>query len=330
MIASLMVCQSMQTYKICGNTFTSSISIPELAPACATEPAFHVRYCSEPRDFSTTGQWFNQWQLPDGEIWLALAKTDDEYLLHFPALVNFVVSDDARHIACYPQPDVPLETTRHLLLNQVIPLVLSHLGKTVLHASACATPKGVMAFMGMTGAGKSTLAAGFALQGYPMLTDDCLLAEAGGGEVRCVASYPGSRLWPESVSALFAHEPELNTVAHYTEKKRLVLDQQLSDDSWPLRAVYVIAEPAEVEEDEEDSTELAISPLSSPQALLELVKHTFQLDNRDRAKSRLAFKQFEQVAKAVPFFRIAYPRDFASFAAVQQEILTHFNQISAP
>ena len=207
----------MFVYKICGNSFVSSIPIPELELTDALEPVFHFQLCCEPRDFSATRSWINQWELPDGEIWLAFAKLETEYLLQFPQLANFVVSIDGRDVHGYPQANVPVETVRHLLLNQVIPLVLSHLGKTILHTSACLGSGGVMAFMGMTGSGKSTLAASFALRGLPIITDDCLLAEEQAGMVRCVASYPGSRLWDESIGALFAVEPEGQNVAHYSD-----------------------------------------------------------------------------------------------------------------
>jgi hypothetical protein len=189
----------------------------------------------------------------DGSIWLAFGKLETGYLLRFPELADFVVSADARTLRCYLRANCPPETIRHLLLNQVIPIVLSHLGNLVLHASACATPQGVMAFMGTTGMGKSTLAASFGLRGFAVLTDDCLLVEEQEERIITIPSYPGLRLWPDTVEALFKEVPPLQPLAHYTHKKRLLFDHKFFDGPRLLSAIYVLTEP-EITQDISDVT----------------------------------------------------------------------------
>ncbi|HKS96499.1 MAG TPA: hypothetical protein VJV74_10250, partial [Terriglobia bacterium] len=122
---------------------------------------------------------------------------------------------------CRPRKAIPLDTVRHLFLDQVFPLLLSKRGRLVLHASAVLIPGGAIAFLGETGQGKSTLASSFSQRGFPFLTDDCLLLEEKGGQLVGIPSYPGLRLWPKTVAALFAEEPPVSRVAHYTTKKRL-------------------------------------------------------------------------------------------------------------
>ena len=129
--------------------------MPELVHVDGVQPAFTFQLFASTRDSSESYHWLNHWYSPDGTIWLAFAKVEAGYLLRFPELADFIVSTDARSVCCYPRADIPLETIRHLLLNQVIPLVLSQLGGIVLHAAACAMPQGAIAFMGSTGAGKS-------------------------------------------------------------------------------------------------------------------------------------------------------------------------------
>ena len=310
------------SYKICGCTFRSNIPLPELTPGDERQPEFTFELCTERKDFSESCHWLNHWYALDGSIWLSFAKLDAAYLLHFPTLVDFVVSSDARTVSCFPQADCPPETMRHLLLNQVIPIVLSHLGKLVLHASACATPQGVMAFMGTTGMGKSTLAAGFGLQGLAVLSDDCTLVEEQNGEAMTVPSYPGLRLWPETVTALFEQEPMLQPLAHYTDKKRLIFEQDHFDGPLSLQVVYVLTP-----ENMQDITDVTITPLGNREALLEIAKHTFQLDVTHRQKLGQAFRQYEWLAKTIPFFRLAFPRDYASLSVVNTAILNHLDLI---
>lgn len=311
----------MFSYRICGQSFHSNILIDELSPGDGQQAAFTFQLCAETKHFTDSRHWLNHWYSLDGSTWLSIARLEDGYLLRFPAYADFIVSTDARSVSGYPRVGCPLETLRHLLLNQVIPVVLSHLGKLVLHASACALPHGVAAFVGMTGMGKSTLAASFGRQGYPVLTDDCLLVEGQGEEMMAVPSYPGLRLWPETVTALFDREPVLQPLANYTDKKRLLFDQADSDAPRSLRAIYVLAPP----DDLQDSENITITSLSASEALLETVKHSFQLDITDRKKLGQAFMQRERLARSVPFFRLSFPREHVILPAVNASILSHID-----
>lgn len=314
---------SMFFYRICDHTFRSNVPIPELVPGDYQQPEFTFQLRPETKDFSKSYPWLNRWYALDGSVWLAFARLEAGYLLRFPALADFVVSTDARTICGYLRAGCPPETMRHLLLNQVIPIVLSHLGKLVLHASACVTAHGAIAFMGVTGTGKSTLAASFGLQGCVVLTDDCLLVEEQEGQVITVPGYPGLRLWPETVSALFEGAPVLQPLAHYTEKKRLLLEQDYFDSSLLLKAVYVLAPP----DDTRGITGVNIIPLRTGEALLETVKHTFQLDVTDRDKLGQAFRRYEWLAKSVKFFRLTFPREHAFLPAVKKAIFSHLDLI---
>jgi hypothetical protein len=127
-------------------------------------------------------------------------------------------------------------------------------------------------------------------------------------------------LWPESVEALFEEEPALQALAHYTEKKRLLFDQGQIDGWHSLNAIYVLTHPDRLEE----TTTVCIAPLTTSEAFIEIVKHTFQLDITDRNKLGQAFKRYEWLAKSVPFFSLAFPRDHSLLPDVNQAILNHF------
>jgi hypothetical protein len=311
----------MFSYRICGQTFHSNILIDELNPGGEQQPEFTFQLRTNTKHLPESCHWLNHWYSLDGSTWLSFARLDGKYLLRFPAYADFIVSTDARNIQGYPRPNCPPETMRHLLLNQVIPVVLSHLGKLVLHASACGTPHGVIAFMGTTGMGKSTLAASFGLGGYPVLTDDCLLVEEKDQEMLTVPSYPGLRLWPETVTALFDRQPMLQPLAHYTDKKRLLFEQELSEGPRALRAIFVLAAPHDLH----NTDDVRITPLTASEALLETVKHSFQLDITDRRKLGQAFSQYEGLAKSVPFFALSFPREHTLLPSVIRSVLQNLD-----
>ena len=314
----------MYLYRISGTRFESSVPCDELVPEPGGEPEFTFRLGDDQPSLLKPSKWLNHWYLYDGSIWLSFAKIEAGYLLRFPAYADFIVSADGRNILGSLRKGCPPETMRHLLLNQVIPIVLSQLGKLVLHASACATQQGVMAFLGTTGMGKSTLAASFGLRGYPVLTDDCLLVERRGDRAWSVPSYGGLRLWPESVEALFDEQPDLRPMAHYTDKRRVLFRQAPAEHPFWLRAVYVLAEP-----ESEQMRDVVIIPLSAREALFEIVKHTFQLDVTDLARLSQAFKRHEWLVKSVPFFRLSYPRDHDMLPVVNADVLNHLNELSS-
>ena len=175
--------------------------------------------------------------------------------------------------------------------------------------------------MGVTGAGKSTLAASFGLMGFAVLTDDCLLVEKQDTGVMVAPSYPGLRLWPETVEGLFKEAPVLQPMAHYTDKKRLLFDQDNFEGSLSLSTIYVLTHPENIQE----ITDVTITPLGAREAFLETVKHTFQLDISDREKLGQAFRKYEWLAKSVRFFRLAFPREHSFLPAVNVAILNHLD-----
>jgi hypothetical protein len=310
----------MAFYKVSGVTVQSNIPLPELPYADEREGvcAFQLLPAQSPPPAAL--QWFHQWVLANGTVWLALGKYPSGYLLRFPGLADFLVSVDGKQIRCSSQPDTPLETIRHLFLDQVIPLLLSQWGRLVLHASAVAAPEGAIAFAGMTGMGKSTLTASFAEQGFALLTDDCLLLEERVGELFAIPSYPGLRLWGDVASVLFAHEPSASQVAHYTDKRRLGMNNgwlRFCPDAVALMRIYILTPPEEVSH----AHAIQLSPLPLREAFGELIRYAFRLDITDRERLREQFESLSRVVALPLVYRLAFPRDLSCLSAVREAIL---------
>lgn len=309
-------------YQAYGLTLASNTPIVELPSSEDVGPDLRFDLQPANRAQSTEVNWFHKWLLPDGEAWLFLGKLGQDYLLRFPNLSDFLIADEGRSICCFPEDDITAETISHLLLDQVIPLVMSQHDKFVLHAGAVVLPQGAIAFMGKTGQGKSTLAAALSRRGYPLLSDDGLLLEESAGRIVVTPSYPGLRLWPEMVSVFFDEEPSLSEVAHYSKKKRVKLHSArvpFSKGPVPLQSVYLLAPLEETEE----MTEVVITRLSPQESFIELVKHTFQLDITDRVKLRRGFEAVGRLAAAPIYYRLAFQRDVALLPTVCEAILAH-------
>ena len=314
-------------YRVYGLTLSSDVPVHELVPLAGpeSEAESDVRVCfwSGRKKSFTPSPWFMSWTLPTGELWLQCAKDGCGYLLRFPEIVDFYVDAEGREIICAPEPETPMETIRHLLLDQVLPLVLNLKGREALHATAILTPLGVCAFTGPAGTGKSTLAASFFRAGYPVLSDDCLVLEEDNGHILAIPAYPGLRLWEDTLDALGENLSLSRPVAHYTSKKRLVLDSPLSDfpkGSYPLIRIYSLVR-SDVNDGNISLSSTIIERLSLRAGFMELIQTVFRLDINDRSMLLRQFRFLERIVPRVPVRRLHVPNAFSSLPTVREAII---------
>lgn len=316
----------MPLFRLCNLTVGSNTSFPELLPIKENKAELHFRLLPEEGRPPSSGEWFHVLEFPDGRPWLHLGRMGTDYLLRFPNLADFLVSSNGADIRCQAIPEMPLETIRHLFLDQVIPMVLSHQGKLVLHGSAVVIDGEAVAFLGVAGQGKSTLAASFCRQGHPLLTDDCLLLEESGGQLLATPSYPGLRLWSDVIPNLFEEQPMLPQVAHYTEKKRLGTEGgqlHFCLQPIPLGRLYVLDSPVEYR----DRRRVGISCIPRQDGFMELVKAAFRLDITDKERLRKQFERLSCVITSFPVRLLSFPHDFTILSAVRKAILEDLKEI---
>jgi hypothetical protein len=319
-------------YKFCDFILESDLTL-DIEPVEKQQAQYAFQVLSEVEFEATTSNWVHDWYLPNGEPWLSITKEEAGYLLRFFNLANFLVCANGREIRCYPLPATPVETIRHLLLNQVMPLVLGQQGQLILHASTVLAPEGALAFVGQTGWGKSSLAASFVNRRLPLVTDDCLLLKYNVGEeergLLGIPSYPGLRLWSDSIEAIFAQEIRLDNVAHYTQKKRLILDHtqlQFCSDPVPLNRIYLLAAPAE----REMAENITIDPLTPREAFMKLMPYIFRLDITARTLLKQEFEHLGDIVTLPIFYQLTFPQDLSLLPLVQEAILTHCCNNSCP
>ena len=345
----------MPVYAYARLTLSSILPLPELDSGpgkdASLSPQITVSRAPEPFPEPRPQAWAHHWRDPAGAVILSLARTREGHLLRFPQMADFRVSEGLDEVLFFPAPETDDATLRHLLLDQVLPRVVSRRGALVLHAGAVALEGGAVAFAGPTGGGKSTLTAAFHRAGCPLLADDGLLVETEeeGGRPLARALYPGLRLFPSSVKALFTDGPRGEPMAWYTDKERIPLKTEgqpgeasdlegnpLSRDALPLRAVFLLAprEGPSLEEAMEKAPEkapeaptdrdpdgISLTPVGARDACMALIRHAFQLDPADPGAAARALELAGAVAGAVPVYRLAYPHDFVLLPRVQARVL---------
>jgi hypothetical protein len=278
---------------------------------------FHLLDSAPPEPDDT--DWIHHWYTPSGDITISLARIGKDFLLRFPALADFVIDGNGCEIGAWPLSDTDEETLRHLLLDQVLPRVLAHKGRLVLHASAVWVGGRAIAFVGETGQGKSTLAASLHLSGYPLLTDDAVLVKFEVDYLKILPCYRGLRLSPQAINILYKELPSYVAMASYSEKNRIKLQKNYDATPVELAALFIINDS----DLDEVNSSVKISPLSQRDACMEIVRNAFQLDLSNHYQVKDLFAAASEVAERLPVYSISYPRDFSRLPAVQKEILQH-------
>ena len=262
---------------------------------------------------------FHQWMLQDGQVWASFHRIETGYLLRFPELADYEIMADGSDIVCHPCPGVIEEITRHLYLNQILPLALSIQGKLVFHSSAVEIGNAAVAFVADSGRGKSTLAASFASNGFSFLTDDGLVVEPFGTDFKVLPGHPSIRLRADSekniISSGTLRSPTLSSAA----KSRFLAgpDISFSRRSLPLRLVYFLGDGS--------SEDVIISPLTGAESLVEWVKHSFLLDIEKRELLISHFDKVAKLAKKKIHYLLDYPRRYEKLASLRESIIEHIN-----
>jgi hypothetical protein len=195
----------------------SDVPLPDLQPASGNHAPLHVNWADHLPPVAP--EWYHRWG-DEQEEWARFGATAEGWVVVFPALAEFRIPLAADAVIVCPGPDVPAHTVVHLLLNQVLPLVLSRSGRLVLHAGAVAIDGRIVAFVGPTGSGKSTLVAACARAGAEVVCDDSLVVYRQGAQWVGVPSYPALRLWQSSLDRV-GWAGEGQPAAHYTNKRRV-------------------------------------------------------------------------------------------------------------
>ena len=313
----------MRLYDWAGLTLASELDLPELYPAVAEQAAGEIWTASviEGRPpLLAPRRWFHRWRLPDGQRWLSFAGYPGGYLLRFHGLADFEVRHDRREILGYPRADTPANTFTHLLLDQVLPLTIDTRRRLALHASVVNAGGRAAAFMGATGQGKSTLAAAFARRGYGVLSDDCCVIERSEAGFDVVPTYPGLRLFPETIAALF--ERPLSAplrVAHYSRKQRVApaSPETVRAPRVPLRGLYTFAP----REDAAAAIGPGIRRRSSREGVLDVIGSTFYLDVREQRRVRDGFELAAEVVSSCPVRLLTLPWNLSALDSAVDAII---------
>jgi hypothetical protein len=150
---------------------------------------------------------------------------DGEFLLRLPGVATYYVRDGVEIVidrtAGAPELDV-----RSYLMGNLFAVLCHQRGLLPLHASAIATSRGAVAFLGTSGAGKSSMVAFLSKRGHRVLADDvCLIDPAAPQHQRVLPVAPWLKLWSTTLEAMGESSHGLSRIFSDDEKYRYELQQ---------------------------------------------------------------------------------------------------------
>lgn len=257
--------------------------------------------------------------LPWGAIWFEFFQTNQGRIIRFPQLADFSFDPDAlcAGIHATPSPETDRASVEHLFHNNVLPMLLADRGALMLHGAAVDLGGFAVAFVGISGRGKSTLAASFAASGFPFLSDDSIRLEPTDNAYVALPSYPSIRLWRDSDEAVLAGRASKMSGVTFSDKARYAAGDEIlhAAEATRLRAIYVLAR--------DGASETIIKLLGANEAMMEFVQHSFILDIRSEHTLGGHFERMATLAGKIPTYRLDYPRDYARLPDVRSAIISH-------
>ena len=270
----------------------------------------------------SAGPW--TWTDDQGTFLRRPTGSEDGLVLRAEGIASAHISFYDRRITLHgvaPRADEAL--LEQFVSDQVLPRLLSHLGRLVVHAGAVEPELGrTILFVAPSGYGKSTLTGYLHDSGWPLLGDDAILLHLLDGSVIARSVYRRLKLLPDSFAWLFptasSPAPRIGRKVSIEVSRTEMVPALAGEEQHSVAALFFLSKPPPV-------GGCQVERIAAAEACIYLVRSSFALDPTDVGQAGRRFLRFGAVANTVPSFRLAYRRDFGQLAQVRDAIRSALN-----
>src|SRR3954464_15702066 len=259
-------------------------------------------------------RWAQYAALPDGSAYRRWTN-----------LFEFLVTADARRIYARALSAVDTEAMLAYLLVDALSFSMVRLGREPLHATAVLTDRGVLAFLGNSGDGKSTLAALLLRHGCTLVTDDMLILTRDRGTWLAQPGPPRLKLYQEMSDHILGAGQRGVPMNPSTTKSIIAVDEtDMASRPAPVRTLYVL-------ENECAAGERApiFGRLSPSQALPRLPARTAGHYPSEAPRLRRQFEFATSVVREIPIKSLSYRRAKGEMTSLRDALLADLAQPTA-
>jgi hypothetical protein len=210
---------------------------------------------------------------------------------------EYVVSRDGLDRRCAPAPSEPWEWQR-LLVAQILPLASALQGFEGLHASGVEIDGRAFAFVGVAGAGKTTLALQLVLGGAGFISDDVVAIKNEAGHVM---AHPGPAITSirDLAADLVSHAPNGSLGDRYGAGQKVYRSVVPVAEAVPLGALYFLGYS-----DETPAVRFERIRQPDPRGLFAASFHRLL---REPARLAAQLDNYAVLAKQTPLYRLEAP-----------------------
>lgn len=304
-------------YQVYNHTIliNNSLNLPSI-PSQSPDLTIFIRDCEI--NYQDV-RWIHDYETDRDFPWHRLGKIGSDYLVRFTKYADFIISEQNQTILCLPIEGVQANTIEHLLLDQILPRVLSRKVSLVIHAGSVVTDVGAVGFVGKSGYGKSTLTTHLCENGFYFLTDDCLVLLKDEDKFLALPSYPTTRLKQEIAYCFTEDVDRLPYVAEYSSKLRYNTAQDINavhERTEILKALFILDEPVK----SKALDTVVINRCSPRDSFGNLVENVFRLDPTDKQSNIKEFENISTLLSTVPVYHLKYSRRLSMLDQVMQSI----------
>ncbi len=212
------------TYTAFGLTINSEFEIPELIETTGT-PIVTIKLGNVPEKLEQVTKKGVKYQ-----------ATKDQFLLEVDRIAKFYVQD-GRQITVDLLKEKADREVRLFLLGSAFGALFIQRGLLPIHGSAIKFGDSVSVFSGLSGVGKSSLAATFVKKGFQFLADDISVVN---DELNVMPGFPNMKIWDDVLKKLHLKTDSLSEVRPDIKKYDLRSDQQFCNKALKLTKVFIL------------------------------------------------------------------------------------------
>ncbi|WP_299407253.1 hypothetical protein [Acaryochloris sp. IP29b_bin.148] len=298
----------MHFYQLYGLTFQSTFPISDLVELSSPEPRSDV-----------TIQLVNDGCMSDyipqavAQQPIAIQINPHDALVYLQNAGVFIIQGGCKIVLVASQTAKQAQISQ-ALLGVVLAVLLYQRGLYILHASTATIQDTAIAFLGDSGAGKSSALAAVIDQGFIGVADDLTAIQISAGHALVYAGVPQMKL-----SAAAAHQLQLTekTVKTAPESTFSFCSKNHSD-AVSLQHLYVL----------EYGPNWSIERIPQQQALIELLRFS-GLKSVLPMRDRYQFTQAAKLANHVSLYRLKRPRDLQQLPKIAQFLKHHIKEYTS-
>ena len=295
-------------YLAFGIQFESEIELPELQTCDGGSADVKILYGNVPNEIRSPFGQREFYQVAEGEFLLRVRGVASYYVTEGEQIVVQPFTQDLRGVRLY-------------LLGTAMGVLLMQRGILPIHGSAVVIRERCIIFAGLSGAGKSTVAAALHKKGYSLLADDISAVNCDHDGLPWVQSgYPQQKLWQASASMLGINTISLQRICEDEDKYAVPVLGGFWRHPVLLNAIYEITV--------QPGSNIAIVPVKGAEKIATIMHHTYRSEVLKGLGLKLDhFKKCAALAKQIPVFRLTRSEGVLSLNRQMDTLERHFSEL---